>query len=143
MAEKTIVVRCRGIILHDGKLLVVWHQGNADYAALLGGHLEWGEDVIECIRREIIEELGVNPVIWRLLYINNYTEGNQQSVEFFFEIKNGGEYIGCEELVRSHAFELAEIRWVSPAEGTKIRPKQLEEDFQKGEILKDEIRYIS
>ena len=42
-----------------------------------------------------------------------------------------------------HAHELAEIRWVSPAEGIKIRPKQLEEEFKNGEILKDEIRYLS
>ena len=80
MTKKTIVVRCRGIILHDGKLLVVRHKGNADYAALPGGRLEWGEDVVECIRREIVEELGVEPVIGRLLYINNYSEEGQQSV---------------------------------------------------------------
>ena len=62
MTQKIIVVRCRGIILHDSRLLIVQHQGNALSAALPGGHLEWGEDGIECIRREIIEELGVEPL---------------------------------------------------------------------------------
>lgn len=142
--NKEFVVRCRGIILYNSKLLVVKHPGNTSYAALPGGHLEWGEDVKSCISREIVEELGVKPVIGRLLYINNFSDGDgAPSVEFFFEITNGADYEGCEKLIRSHAFELAEIDWVSPADDIKILPKQIGEDLKARKILADEVRYIS
>ncbi len=143
MHEKTFTIRCRGIIMHERKLLVVRHPGNITHAALPGGHLEWGEDVRECIRREIVEELGVEPAIGRLLYINNFTEGDLQSVEFLFEIKNGGDYVGCEERVRSHAHEIAEIRWVDGADEIRILPRQVAEDFRAGNLLHPEVRYVS
>jgi ADP-ribose pyrophosphatase YjhB (NUDIX family) len=142
--NKEFVVRCRGIILHDNKLLVVRHPSDTSYAALPGGHLEWGEDVKTCISREIVEELGVKPVIGRLLYINNFSKGDSTpSVEFFFEITNGGDYEGCEKLVRSHAFELAGIYWASPVDDIKILPKKVGDDLKAGTILSDEVRYIS
>jgi ADP-ribose pyrophosphatase YjhB (NUDIX family) len=142
--NKEFVVRCRGIILHNNKLLVVRHPGDTSYAALPGGHLEWGEDVRSCISREIIEELGVKPVIGRLLYINNFSNGGgTPSVEFFFEIMNGGDYEGCEKLARSHAFELAAIDWASPTDDINILPKKIAEDLKAGTILSDEVRYIS
>jgi ADP-ribose pyrophosphatase YjhB (NUDIX family) len=142
--NKEFVVRCRGIILHDNKLLVVRHPSDTSYAALPGGHLEWGEDVKTCISREIVEELGVKPVIGRLLYINNFSKGDgAPSVEFIFEITNGVDYVGCEKLARSHAFELAEIAWASPTDEIKILPKKVGDDLKAGTILSDEIRYIS
>jgi ADP-ribose pyrophosphatase YjhB (NUDIX family) len=142
--HKEFIVRCRGIILHENKLLVVRHPGNTSYAALPGGHLEWGEDVRGCISRELVEELGVKPVIGRLLYINNFSDGDgAPSVEFLFEIANSADYVGCEKLPRSHAFELAEILWASPVDDIKILPMMVGEDLKTGTILSDEVRYIS
>ena len=75
---------------------------------------------------------------------NNFSKGDDApSVEFFFEITNGGDYEGCEKLVRSHAFELAEIYWASPADDIKILPQKIAEDLRAGTILSDEVRYIS
>lgn len=67
------IIRVRGIIMDGGEMLLVKHAADADYYALPGGHLEWGEDVRECLRREITEELGIRPEIGRLLYVNNFT----------------------------------------------------------------------
>lgn len=142
--NKKFVIRCRGVILHEGKLLVVKHIGNTSFAALPGGHLEWGEDVKECMRRELIEELGVEPQIGRLLYINTFADGEYiQPIEFFFEILNGAEYVDITDRVRSHAHELAEILWVSQDDGIKILPKQFADDFRAGDLLADEVRYVN
>jgi ADP-ribose pyrophosphatase YjhB (NUDIX family) len=141
--EKKIIIKVRAIILHEGKLLVVRHPHDTSFVALAGGHLEWGEDVKECLSREIIEELGVKPDIGRLFYINTFTQtDNKQYVEFFFEVKNGVDYLNTEKLTRSHAFEIAEIVWISPTEDVKILPKLFAEDFKAGKVVSDEVRYI-
>lgn len=141
--EKKIIIKVRAVILHQGKLLVVRHPHDTSFAALPGGHLEWGEDIRDCVSREIIEELGVKPEIGRLFYINNYTQSDgKQYVEFFFEVKNGVDYLNTKKLNRSHAEEIAEIVWVSPTDEIKILPENLGEDFKAGKIISDEVRYI-
>ncbi len=142
--DKKILIKVRAIILHEGKLLAVRHPHDTSFAALPGGHLEWGEDVKECLSREIFEELGVKPEIGRLLYINTFTQkDNKQYVEFFFEILNGDEYLNIEKLTRSHAHEIAEIIWVNSTDNIHILPKLLGEDFKIGNILSNEPRYIN
>jgi len=140
---KQIIIKVRAIILHDGKLLGVRHPHNTSYVALPGGHLEWGEDPKECLSREMIEELGVKPDIGRLFYVNTFVQpDNKQYVEFLFEVKNGADYLNTEKLVRSHAFEIAEIVWVSPTDDIRILPKSLGNDFRMEKVVSDEVRYI-
>ncbi|MFA6520414.1 MAG: NUDIX domain-containing protein [Candidatus Paceibacterota bacterium] len=141
--ENEIQIKCRAVILHEGKLLTVKHPHDKSFAALPGGHLEYGEDVKECLIREIIEELGVKPDVGRLFYINTYLQSdNKQYIEFFFEVKNGMDYLNIEKLPRSHAHEIAEIVWVSPDDDIRILPKSLGDDFKAGKIISNEVRYI-
>jgi ADP-ribose pyrophosphatase YjhB (NUDIX family) len=143
MENKKFVIRCRAIILHEGKMLLVRHPHDTSFAALPGGHLEWGEDVKQCLRREIIEELGIEPKIGRLLYVNTFADGeNTQPVEFFFEVTNGSEYVESDGLERSHAHEITEIVWADPKDNIRILPRALGEDFKQGKVLSDEVRYI-
>lgn len=141
--DRQIIIKVRAIILHEGKLLLVRHPHDTSFAALPGGHLEWGEDVKECLSREITEELGVKLGIGRLFYINTFTQSdNKQYVEFFFEVTNGADYLNTEKLARSHAHEIAEVVWVSPTDDIQILPKSLEADFRTGRVTLDEVRYI-
>lgn len=143
--SKKYKIRCRGIIIHDGKMLVVQHPHNTSFCALPGGHLEWGETVIECIEREIIEELGIKPEIGRLLYINTFFDGDNdvQPMEFFFEIKNVKDYLEFEKLSRSHEHELSDFFWADPKNCPKILPSKLEKDFIEGAVISNETRYIN
>ncbi len=143
--DKKFVIRVRAIILHEGKLLGVKHPHDTSFCALPGGHLEWKEDIKECLRREIVEELGIEPQIGRLLYINNFMDGDiRQSVEFFFEITNSHEYKNknINDIARTHAHEIVEIVWVGPTDDIRILPKSLAEDFKAGKILSDQVKYI-
>ena len=141
--ENKTIIRCRAIIINDGKLLVVKHKPNSDFYALPGGHLEWGEGVKECMIREIIEELGVRPEPGRLLYVNTFIDKTRMihSVEFFFEVLNAKDYVNTETLSKSHAHEIAESRWIGQEENVNILPEKITADFKAGTILSDIVRY--
>lgn len=142
MDNKNIILKVRGVIIHDRKLLIVKHIGTG-FMALPGGHLKYREDIISCLKRELIEELGVIPEIGRLLYINTFIEKSNEYVEFFFEVKNGKDYLNIEGLERTHARELTEILWVSPNNDIEILPKKFNVDFKNNKIFDGEIKFIN
>ena len=61
--------RVAGIIVHKGRVLFQ-HASEEHFWFLPGGRAELGESSVESIRREIREELGVEPHIERLLFVN-------------------------------------------------------------------------
>ncbi|MCU0678139.1 MAG: NUDIX hydrolase [Candidatus Pacebacteria bacterium] len=140
--EKRFEVRCRGVILDRGELLVVEHAGKEGFLALPGGHLEWGEDVKSALSRELVEELGVLPIIGPLLYVHTFTqESGIQPMEFFFRIENATAYRTLNE-DRTHAHELATINWVQPTETRIMRPIAVWSDFKSGRLGDGELRYL-
>lgn len=141
MDDKNIIIKVRGVIVHDNKLLIVKHVGT-DFMAIPGGHLKYGEDITTCLKRELVEEFGILPELGRLLYINTYINKNEY-VEFFFEIKNGKDYLNIDGLERTHAHELAEVLWVSSDSDIKILPNKFDEDFKNNKIFEGETKFIS
>ena len=144
--ENTFIIRSRAVITHDDRLLVVKHTNHDDkhddFYTLPGGHLDYGEEPVECIEREIVEELGVNPTIGKLLYVHTYTDKGVQPIEFFYEVLNGENYLNTETLKGIHAHEIAEIRWVGKDEEINFLPHKLYEDFKSGSIFSNEVKYI-
>lgn len=144
MDNKNIIINVRGVIINDSKLLIIKHLGD-DFMALPGGHLKYREDVITCLKRELVEELGVMPEIGRLLYINTFIEdkNSTECVEFFFEVKNGKDYLNIEKLERTHAHELSEIMWVSQKNDIEILPIDFGNDFKNNNIDLNKTKFIS
>jgi len=140
--ERKTIIRCRGIILNEEKLLVVKHDKDFDYYAFPGGHLEWKENPKECLEREIMEEFGIKPIIGRLLYIHTFVKKEEYFIEFFFEITNGKDYLNVKELNGSHSQELFDVLWVDKNQNIKILPEKIYEDFNNGVLLSDSVKFI-
>ncbi|MFA5828387.1 MAG: NUDIX domain-containing protein [Candidatus Shapirobacteria bacterium] len=85
MENHKINVRLRIVVIKDGKLLVQYRQKH-DYYHYIGGHLEYGETVLEGCIREVAEECdGATFAFNKILYIRDFIlpEENEHSVELF------------------------------------------------------------
>lgn len=104
--------------------------------------MDYGESPLDCIKREIVEELGVEPVIGRLFYANTFEDKTvpKVSLELMFEITNVEDFADLEKIKsfdRSHAFETEEILFVGKDSNINLLPKFAWEDFIKGNFAKD------
>lgn len=140
--KKEFFIRCRAVILHEGRILVVRHAHSVEFYSLPGGHLEWGESPLVCITREVEEELGIAPEVGRLLYVHTLNIGDRHNLEFFFEIKNPKDYLNADFSAATHAHEIGELHWMSPEDTRKLLPEEFARDFHGQMISLSETKYI-
>lgn len=143
MHNNTFIIRCRGLIMHDGKLLIVKHKDIDTYYALPGGKMEQGENPLECIKREILEKLGVAVQDPQLAYVYNYMDKKgRQNTEFFFLIKNGADFIDLSQNHRTHDFEIAEIVWMNKGDDFNLLPEAIKSEFAQNKFEFQGVRFI-
>ena len=85
MQNHKINVRLRIVIIKNDKLLVQYRK-IGDYYHYIGGHLEYGETVLEGCQREIAEEcIGAKFKFNKILYIRDfiYPKEDEHSLELF------------------------------------------------------------
>lgn len=123
--------RVRTIIFHEEKLLLVRHkdaQGSAAESWVLpGGHMEDGEHIEAALKREIIEETGIEPEIGQLLFIHQFKRGEVfEPVEFFFAVTNAEDFLDIDLEKSSHgASEIAEIGFKETKKLHGLKPEFL------------------
>lgn len=132
-------VNVRGVIVNDkGELfcqrLTARDRDGRDFWCTPGGGLDMGESLLDGLRREMIEETGVAPEIGRLVLVQQFTEGGEQSahgpseqLEFFFHITNWQDYQQIDLAATTHGVaEVAQCGFVDP-KTTVILPALLTE----------------
>ncbi len=74
--DTKITVGVKAVILHNGKILMVKRANNARIDGgsweLVGGKLEFGEEIESALRREIKEEVGLAVTIEPILYATTF-----------------------------------------------------------------------
>lgn len=79
--EKIFRYSIKAIIIKDNKLLAErCNTGDSDWYKLPGGGQEWGETVVEALKRECMEELSVEVDPIKLLFIRDYIANNHEFV---------------------------------------------------------------
>lgn len=121
-------IAVRGIILKDNKLLCLRLKPYNDmpnqgtFWCVPGGGLDDDEPLTKGLERELIEELGVKPIIGNLLYVQQYRTDKREYLEFFFNITNTSDYLGIDLTKTSHgSIEIEELKFVDP-KTTNILP---------------------
>ena len=85
-------VRVTGVVIEDGRILLL-NQDAADRSwSLPGGKLEDGESLAEALVREMKEETGLDVKPARLLYVCDYPSA--QVVHMTFEARRTGGTVG-------------------------------------------------
>jgi 8-oxo-dGTP diphosphatase len=78
----------RAVIVHEGRLLMtVLNDGiRTPFHTLLGGHLDIRESLMQCVEREVREEVGLSVAPSRLLYVveNCFFRGSEKLHEIGF-----------------------------------------------------------
>lgn len=117
-------LRVYGIIINEKDEVLVSDElrfGNA-FTKFPGGGLEWGEGTKDCLKREILEELGMDAEIGDLFYVNEFFQQSafrkdDQLTSFYYRVSN----INYTKIpVTNHAIPLTEegekFRWISRKE---------------------------
>lgn len=87
-------MRARGIIENGGRFFLVRNVMSPNFWCLPGGGIEKGEDVMSAIKRELVEETGIEPELGNLLYVHQIKGADgYDTPEFIFHIKNGQDYL--------------------------------------------------
>lgn len=126
-------ISCRGVILDWDKLLVVNLDPKDNYYCLPWGTLEKYEELESCLKREILEELWVEPKIKKLMYIHEVViEKKLHLIEFFFAIENIEDYHHINLENATHSFEINELRRINIYDESVIfLPKWLLQKLRK------------
>jgi 8-oxo-dGTP pyrophosphatase MutT (NUDIX family) len=113
-------VNLRGIIFKNGKIFAQqltpdFSGDSCDYWCTPGGGLEGYESIHDGLTREIIEETGITPKIGKLLFIQQFHDGEKQQFELFFHIENADDFEKIDLNNTSHGIvEVKNCEFVDP-----------------------------
>ena len=143
-------VRARAIIIHEGKLVSMYRerQGRIFYT-FPGGGMEGNESEEECVKREVIEEFGlnVNPIK------KVYTYENKNSIEHFYTAEwISGEFGSGEgeefQSNRNNGIYEPKLIEISEIPNLPLMPPEVSDAFysdymKNGKDLRDNVKFIN
>ncbi len=117
-----------GVLIKDGKVLLIHRIKNGeDYYTFPGGGVEEGENVDEALKREMKEELSLDVLKYRKLFVNEITDRNE--VFYFIEEFEGIPELGGPERERMSTENQYALEWHPIKELPRLSGKYLGENI--------------
>jgi ADP-ribose pyrophosphatase YjhB (NUDIX family) len=125
-------VRVGGLLQRDGALLLAAHRGllpkDAPFWSPPGGGWQFGESIKEALVREFQEETGLTVRVGRFLHLYEFSEGELQALELFFEVLNDDAAqprLGPDPEHAPDAQLLTKLAWRTPRQLLHMPPAQV------------------
>lgn len=125
-------VRVGGLLLREGTMLLAAHRGllpdQAAFWSPPGGGWQFGESLKEALVREFREETGLAVRVGRFLHLHEFSQGQLQALELFFEVlaeDDSKAQLGHDPEHAPDAQLLTELQWFAPRQLQQLPPAQL------------------
>ncbi len=81
-------LRVNGLLVEEDKILLIKHQMAEDrcFWNLPGGGMQYGSNVIENLKREFLEETGLEIRVKSFLFVHEFLEPPLHAVELYFDV---------------------------------------------------------
>lgn len=132
-SANNIVVVVKGIILHEGKVLIVKRAADDEIGGgtweCVGGKIEFGEDLESALQREIEEEVGLHVSVEKIVYATTFkTNPTRQVVILTYLCKSEQKNI---VLSKEHS----EFLWSRKDQLKLLLAPEIISDFERNNIF--------
>jgi 8-oxo-dGTP diphosphatase len=130
--ENKIVVVVKGVLLHDGRVLLLKRAADDVTGAgtweTVGGKIEFGEDIEAALIREIHEETGLTVTVGKILYATTFkTNPTRQVVLLTYLCRSESPII---QLSNEHS----DYRWAETDQMKLLLPEEIIKDFERNGV---------
>lgn len=122
--KKQFNIRAYGIVINDSNELLITHEtrNNQEMIKLPGGGVEWGEGIIDGLKREFREELGWVIEVGELFYLTDFFQQSafnplDQVVSVYYLVNCENKQVPRQQLTH----ELIVFEWVPLSRLTTIK----------------------
>ena len=127
-------IRACGICIEDNKILLAKHHSLGKSGILWappGGGMVFGETTEQALKREFVEETGLNVSIEKFLCVNEYIVSPLHAIELFFIVKkiDGIMLTGVDPELHKDRQIITEVKWLSFEQLKKIPTEAIHSMF--------------
>lgn len=139
---KKLRTRVNGILIEDGKILMVRHQslGNGSFLwNVPGGGMEYGQSAEVSLKREFVEETGLIIKVCDFLFVHELLVKPLHAIELFFLVeKTEGKLVkGMDPEMQKNNQIIEDVRFMSWLELKEMAPENKHNIFNKCNDLVD------
>ncbi len=122
-----IRVRVCGVLIHEGKILLIRHLDLGDTGLHWlppGGEVEKGENLPEALQREFLEETGLLIGVGKLLKVGEFINPPLHAIEYFFEVEIKGGNLALGNDPETEFQTLDSFAWFDKLDLERMNPQE-------------------